>query len=362
MNLNRLLPWLLVLVLLIPVLYAYNRVELIYSISSRGILYPGKEWVLSRTADGNLINSLKDNFHNSITEYTVTEFQRGDLANFVVQPGVFQKPYVQKGDTIASISSQTERRRKTELMGELERQQRLLTVYATGERIQDINIAYQRKILALNEFETQQRISERNKVLFGRGHIPEEEYEISVNELNIKEQNYLIAQTQYEALKSGAKPEQLDLVKANIESITQQIGQLEELMDAFTITSPISGKIVKQQGANGTYEAILRVAQTDSYVLMVPVDVYHLPYIQAGQQLHFRTPGSREVFSARIAGFDNAVQMLDGRQKIFITAFTDMSTDALRFYPSMLVEVTIPSEPISVKEYLLRMVNEVYNN
>ncbi len=360
--LKKSLPWLLALAVFILLLYANKYIELTYTVSSKGLLYPGKEWVLSRTTDGNLINSLKDNFNNSLIDYTVTEFQRGDMASFAVRPQVLQKKQIEKGDTIAIIQSQNELLRITELRGELAVQQRLLSVYASGERLQDIEVAYQQMILAQNEVKAQQRITERNRILYEKRHIPEEEYEVSLNELNIKEQEYLIAQTQYESLKGGAKPEQIELIQANIESLKQQIEQINRLMDAYTITSPINGIIIKQQGTNTSYETILRVAQTTEYVIKIPVNVYQLPYLETGQKLNFHTPGTGEAFSAYIAGFDNTVQMIDGRQKIFLTAVTDLPANEFQFFSNTLVDVSIPSAPVSLGNYLKRLVNEVYNN
>ncbi len=360
---NRLLYPLLAFILISLIIFIANKFEYTYTISSKGLIYPSQEWVLARTSDGNLVNSLRDNYHNTISEYTVTEFQRGDLAGFILMPDLFQRQYISKGDTIGIMSSQTERRRHSELTGELMRQRKLLSVYASGERPQDISIAYERMVLARTEYETQKRITERNQVLFERRHIPEEEYEISEKEYAVKKQNYLIARNQYEALQAGAKQEQLDFISSNIQAIEKQIEMLEELMGTFVITSPISGKIIRQQGNNGsTTDALIRVASTDNYVIMVPVNLYQVPHLSAGQKLSFQSHRDRRIYTATITGFDNAVQMIDGRQKLFVIASIDNNIDDMSFYPNMLKDVTISSEPLSLREYLLRLVNEVYNN
>jgi hypothetical protein len=178
---NRLYFWLPVLLLFIPLALTYNSINLTYTISSKGILYPAHEWILYRTADGNLINSLKDNSTNSILQYSVTEFQRGDLGSFKILPEVFTRGTVDKGDTIAYLGSFNERIRYVELQGELNMQKRLLSVYSTGEKPDDIRIATERINLARQEYETQKRITERNSILFEKAFIPEEEYEISLN-------------------------------------------------------------------------------------------------------------------------------------------------------------------------------------
>lgn len=348
--------------LIILLLFVLNSLSFNYSISSRGILMPSREWTLARTTDGNLINSLKDNTLNTISEYSVTEFQRGDFANFAIDQQIFQKNTVNKGDTIGKLLSLNQISRHTELQGELIRQQKLLSVYATGERPEDINVAFERMVLARSEYHTQERINNRNKVLFERRHIPEEEFEISENLYQVAKQNYLISKNQYEALLAGAKQEQLDFINANISAIETQIALIEELMEQYTITSPITGKIIRQHGIGNTMETILRVFETDDYRVMFPLNLHHVPFVRYGQEIQLKFPGERRVLKAKITGFDNSVQMIDGRQKIFAIAIVDEIPDDLNLLPNLIVEVNIPSEPLSAKGYLMRLINEVYHN
>jgi multidrug efflux pump subunit AcrA (membrane-fusion protein) len=362
---NKLFFWLPLLLLFIPLALTYNSINLTYTISSKGILYPAQEWVLYRTADGNLINSLKDNSTNSITQYSVTEFQRGDLGSFTITPGTFSRDFVEKGDTIAFLASYSERKRYVELQGQLNMQQKLLSVYASGEKPDAIKIASERINLAKQEFETQKRITERNSILFEKAFIPEEEYEISLNELNIRKQNYIIAESEYEALTSGAKQEQLDYIHANIDALEQQLDQIREFLSHFTITSPISGRISKKQGRDidAMYETILRVTDSEKYILIIPVDVYNLPYLKAGQKIYFSTMLNNTVVESIVVNIDNSIQMLNGRQKIYLTALVDANNElASQLYPNMVVDVSIPSKNITVKNYISRLVNEVYNN
>jgi hypothetical protein len=347
-----------------PLAYVYRSVDLTYSIDTRGIVYPAQEWVLMRTLDGNLINSIKDKRNNSISNYSVTEFQRGDMASFRIFPEIYSKETIQKGDTIGIISSQYEQGRYLQLQGELNLQKKLLQVYATGEKQDQIKIANQRIDLARQEYETQQRITERNRVLFEKSYIPEEEYELSVNDLNIKKQNYLIAESEFVALSSGAKQEQLDYVMANITALEHQLSHLESIMQGFVITSPVSGRVSKQQGPwiETNHETILSVADMEKSLLIIPIDVYNTPYIMPGQQIIFSSPISKKSFEAIIIDIDNASQMIWGRQKVFITAMVSPEADFSQLYPNMQVDVSIPSKNISVREYFSRLVNEVYNN
>jgi hypothetical protein len=360
-KIKQIAVWLLPLILLSTIYLAYQYLTFSYTITAQGIVYPYREWTLAKTADGNLINSLKNNYNNTITNYTVTEFQRGDMAEFSIREEIFRKAYIEKDDTIGLISSNTEVRRLLELEGELNSQHMLLAFYASGEKPEEVQVAYDKMILARQQYETQDKINQRNKILFERGHIPAEEYEISENEFLISYQNYLIARSQHEALLSGAKSEQLDYIRANISSLEQNIAHLKGLIDAFTITSPISGKIIRKQGMNSEFDAILRVADTTRFVVIIPVELYNIPYIEPGQMIDIISPMNGQPIPATVVNFDSSVQTINQRQHIFVSALVN-AQDAIGIFPDMRVDARIPSGPINLNDYVRRFLNEIYNN
>lgn len=362
MKSKKILIWLPAIFLIFPFSVLVNNFELTYSLSSKAIIHPIEEWTLSRSETGNLINSLKDYRHNSIKEYSVTEFQRGDHANFFIIPEILEKDYLRKGDTVGMMISQFEKRNIIELQGQLLSQRKLLEVYSSGEKPENIEIAKERKILAEQELEIQERITERNRVLYERAYISEEEYELSLNEYYIKKQNFLIAESTFNALSAGAKKEEIEYVEANIESIVAQIQQLDNMVDNFTIVCPINGKLIRDQKAVIGYDAILRVADLTKLVLLIPIDTYNIPNLFLGQEVEFNDSSGKISYTAEIVSFDNSAQMLNGKQKIFVTAITHDLPENHKIYPNMLVDVTIESETISLVTYISRLINEIYNN
>jgi len=347
---------------IISVVYlAFQNLTLTYTISGQGVIYPYREWVLAKNTDGNLINILRNNHTNSIVRYSVTEFQRGDLAQFEVHERVFDHPWVHERDTVGWIYSSKEVLKLIELEGELEAQNKLLALYASGEKPEEVQAAFQRMVLARQQYETQKRITERNRTLFELGHIAAEEYEISENEYHNRYQNYLIAQSQHEAMLSGAKQEQLDYIRANISSLEQNINHLRNVIESFTITSPISGKILRKQGNNPDYDAILRVVDTTRFVVLIPVELYNMQFLETGQAIEVISAFNGSSSQAVIFNFDNSVQTLNQRQHIFVSAEIN-SDQSEGIYTDMLVDVRMSSEPISLFQYIRRFMNEIYNN
>ena len=94
MKIKRITNWLILFALLSGAYLAIQHITLRYPLSGQGIIYPGYEWTLGKTIEGNLINSLRDNFNNSVTHYRVNEFQRGDIAEFKLQEKILSMDYV----------------------------------------------------------------------------------------------------------------------------------------------------------------------------------------------------------------------------------------------------------------------------
>ncbi len=361
MKIKQLAKWLIPFALVLTAYLAINHITLRYTISGQGIIYPGYEWILGKTVDGNLINSLKDNFNNSVSNYRVTEFQRGDIAEFRLRNEIFDLDYLSNGDTVGFIHSGNEVSRLLEMEGELQSQLKLLDFYASGEKPEEIQVAYDRMLLAKQHSDNQERIFNRNKVLFERGHISVEEFELSETEFQISYQNYLIAKSEYEALQTGAKPEQLEFIRANIRSLEQNIEHLQSLIEEFTITSPISGKILRKQGNNPEFETILRIADISSLVAIAPIELYNLPYIEKGETIHVISPIERIKVPATIINLDNSVHTINQKQYIFVSIMIEGSENT-GLLPDMRIEARFRSEPVNLFEYARRFMNEVYNN
>lgn len=361
MKIKRITFWLILFIILSGAYLAIQYITIRYPLTGQGIVYAGYEWTLGKTIDGNLINSLRDNFNNSVTQYRVNEFQRGDIAEFKLQGEILSKDFISSGDTVGFIHSGNDVSRLLELEGELLSQQKLLDFYASGEKPEEIQAAYDRMILARQQFENQEKIFNRNKALFERGHISEEEFELSQTDYQISYQNYLIAKSEHESLQSGAKPEQLELIRANIRSLEQNIGHLKSLIDEFNIISPISGKIIRKQGNTPEFEVILRIADTSSLVVIIPMELYNIPYLEQGQTVHVISPINGTKIPATIKSFDNSTHNINQSQYVFVSVIID-SDDALGIMPDMRVEVSLRSDPVNLIEYARRFMNEVYNN
>ncbi len=350
----------LVLIFLAALSAAAMYIEIPYNINTKGLIMPVREWHLDRLSDGTILNTKKNNLTNSISYYSVLEFQRGDHARFIMNEKILSGRRINEGDTIGHIKSYEEERRLLTLMSELEKQKKLLQVSLSGEKQEEIDAAREKLILAEKEYETQKKIVARMEILHETGVIADEAWELALNDYLVKEQNMIIARSAMEVVSTGAKPEEQELIRANINSYQQQIRQTEDRIDAFNIRAPFSGTIIRQQGNSPDIESIIRVADMNRMIVTLPVDLYQLAYIENGNPVNLKLNSRRRNYRAKVIDVDNTVQFMDQRQNIFITAIVE--DEPHRFLPNMLVQAEIVCGKVSARDFIKRMFKVVFEN
>ncbi len=335
-------------------------IEIPYNINTRGVVLPVREWQLSRLPDGTILNTEKNNLTNRISYYSVLEFQRGDHAEFITNEKVFSGNTINRGDTIGHIRSYEEERRLLALTSQLGEQKRLLRVSLSGEKQEEINAAKEKLVLAEKEYETQKKLVARMKNLHENGVIADETWELALNDYLVKEQNMSIARSVMDVVSTGAKPEEVDLIRTNINSFQRQIEQTEKRIDAFNILAPFSGTIIRQQAPEPDNESIIRVADLEKMMVTLPVDLYQLAYIENGTDVNLRINSRRRIYNAKVIDSDNTVHFIDQRQNVFVTAIVEEQPE--RFLPNMLVNAEIVCGKVSTWDYLKRMFKVVFEN
>jgi len=329
-----------------------------YNITTRGMIMPAKEWRLTKTGDGTLSSVFIDNLHNSTTHFSVTEFQRGDLAEFSLNPTLLQRSSVKIGDTIGLIKSSEEERRLVDLMADLMVQQSLLGVYTSGEKPEAVQMAYDAMKKAEFEYETQKKQTARNEILFNEGVIAAGEFELSQNAYLVKKQNLNIELANYRAVTTGAKQEQINFIKSNISALELRIDDVQQRLRSFTVLSPIDGEIMGRRSSSINNETIVSITDNSLYITILPVEVFQLAFIEPGQEVTLKMGSYGISFKAHITGIDNMVQMIDQRQKVFVTAVLEPFEHSIM--AGMIADATISCGNITGGEYLRRLFRIVY--
>lgn len=348
---NKINLLILAFLLLASIIIYFFPFPVSYNIESKGLIIPAHEWSLVRSVEGNLISSYKDNIKGTVNSFGVTEFQRGDVVEFKLHAKIPFVDVIGTGDTIGMIYSNEQERNLIQLLGEFEILNAEYQFYTTGQKPEDIQEAKRRLEFVKQDLLTQQKLTKRSEGLFKESVISDQEYEISLNDLKLKEIQIEIAEAQYLSVSTGDKPEMAAVIKAKIDALENQINQVKRRFNFYTVTSPVSGMIVSNRGLENS-EIVINIADTSSLVVLVPFDFKEFPYIKKGQEVSIGSNGHKT--SGSILNIDNVVQIIDSKQALFATVIIENHSEII---PGSFAEVSIHCDDLTLMDYLQRILN-----
>ncbi|MDG5800513.1 hypothetical protein QA597_09100 [Marinilabiliaceae bacterium ANBcel2] len=357
---EKLKLWLIGVAVTIMAAFVLLYISVPYTVSGNGVVLPAAEWSLTRNDGGAVVSSLRSNVSNSIKSYSSTEFQRGDHLSFTFNGKIDKNEKVRAGDTIGHFDSHLEQYKLMELKREKAELKRQRNVLITGDTPHRIEAAKEALELARLQLETEERQFERSEQLYSEDVISDRDFEMAQNSFQTKKRDVLIAEANYREALSGSKKEEVDLIDTAIDAVDKQINSVKERLDAFVVTSPLTGTFIEdlafEQGG-----LIAGVASIDSMVLMMPVEVGEIQFLNEGMTVdvaHSLFKGA--PVSGRVINIDKSVQTLDQRQTVFVTALLENHNDIV--LSNLKVRATISCGEITIVEYLKRLTRKIYQS
>ncbi len=323
-----------------------------YSIETTGKIVPAKEWVLQKTNDGSLIATLADNRNGFVQNYSVIQIQRGDATRFQMSPSLNEKRVVMALDTIGSIHSYAVLADLTELEGDLIVAKATLRTQLVGEKAAIIEEARQQLALAQERAALLRKRFLRQDSLFHRNLVSLEEYELVQSEAEVAAIEVNIAEVQLQTVTTGAKPEQIKMIEAEIQSIEDDIRIRKSQVEAFTLQTPISGRIYR----SFTSDTLLTVCDT-SFVLIMPLNWKHREYLNPGQTVSLKSGGPQ--LTAKILRIEDIVKILDQEQVYMAVALIEGKSETLT--PNLIIPCTVRCSSVSSFHYAIRLIKSLFN-
>ena len=321
-------------------------VEVPSSVSVPGKVYPVREWMLIRDTDG-MGAVLRDFREGSVRSYDVTRFERGDAVRFALREDLRLNSLVDVGDTIGAIYSNETQRQIAELTGALATATSSLALYASGEKASVVDQARGRLARAQEQVRHYGNEVERLRKLRERQLVSQQELDVAVNLLEIALRDAEIATAEVEEAQTGAKPEQIDLTRAEAEAIRRQIQTLHERLDRYTIRSPIAGRASRSFGS----DTLLTVRDNSSYVIIMPIPWNRYGFVERGDPVRVSVHGLPDAVEGRIDEFSDAMLDLNGQQVLMTTALVSGGTPIVA---GILADCTIKTGNVTLLEYLRR--------
>lgn len=333
---------------------AFLPLDLPYKVKSVAVVRPALEWELGRNTEGSLSSLLRNNLTGSVESYGNTEFRRGDVMKFELNPTIEAGGFIQEGDTIGFLYSNEERMKLIQLLGELEVLESQLSYYKAGQKPEDIESAEREVLLAEQELATQRKLMNRSENLKKDSVISMQQYEIDQNELQVKEMNKNLAEAKLKSIMAGDKPEQIQLVQTQIAVAKQQISQVRERLDYLTVISPISGIVVLERKLIQE-DILVRVLDTSSFIGIAPILLSDRDFIEPGSEVSIITKIFEKHSVGKVYDFNNVSEIINGEPAVYFTIQFEQSHPSL--IPGNLIEIEVKGVTLNPRQYVDKTFN-----
>ncbi|MCE5250846.1 HlyD family secretion protein [bacterium] len=336
-----------IVVTIAAILYAVP-VKIPYSIEAPGKIVPLKEWILVRGEDGLLSATLYNNVLNLPESYSITHVERGDHVTFRLNEKLMSCESVAAGDTVGFVNSHNVELQWAQLRGELSTELATLKLYETGDKESLVREARFQLDYAQKQVEHQKTEISRLVSLAEKKMIPEADMEREETTLRLLEINTDIAKARLITAQTGSKKEQNDLVRARITALRDEIDVLEKRLRLSTITSPISGRLVRFSRSD-----TLAVVQCDTrYAVVFPARWEDRTDIVPHQRVRLSVEGLETQPEGEIEHLCQNVFVVNGRQLLRVAAVIEEGTTELS--PGVIANCSVICPPVRLYEYILR--------
>ena len=345
----------LTIIIIAAIILLFLPIEYPQSVKGKGKLLPYKSWVLSKGTDGRLLTSLIDNSTGRNSEFTVTQFERGDAVQFKLNENVLNENIISMGDTIGFIISNEIEKDIQKLKGELETARASLKVQISSEKESVIEAEKNKLTFAKKQLDEQTKLFERKKKLFDRQLISQQEFEADEAKYELAKINISIAEERLRSVQSGAKEEEVDFATSKINAIEKEIDVLQKRFENNNITSPINGMISRSYST----DTLLIVNDTSKYVVLLPIEWNSFSKINVEQNVEISSVNISEIGTGKINSIDNTIVNISGREFVLATALS--FTKYKEIVPGLIVDYEIDCGTTTSAKYFSDFIKIIFN-
>ncbi len=329
-----------------------------YKIKGPGRFIAKVEWTLVQIEQDKLQSNLIFHGERRNDQVYLFHFDRPDYVHLSLTPNIVIGQKIQAGEVTARFISTEDKIRLAALQGELKEAGASLAAFNTGAKE-----AYQKQVeealqYAKAELAAFEPVLERQKVLFEKQLISEQELETAQAQYDLYKINVSLQEARLQTAKTGAKAEQIAVIQAKVAAVAQQLEIFNEKLDAESIKCPINGTIVRPNRSTGE---LVHVCGLDTMVVEMPVKASEIKYVKPGMKLTAYVSGSEEnVIKTKVSSVDRNATFINLQPMYLITAL--VANDGDDIYNGMTGYMEISTGKTSVPEILGRAWAEFHFN
>ena len=256
----------------------------------------------------------------------ILQFQRSELLDMELTPGLENGSQVTAGDVLATIRSPRMDRQLSELKANRLSLEATRDLLAAGGRPSEVREARRELELAQATRDGELPQLERLQALAAEDLVSAAELEAAELQDEIRRLEIELARASLAVVQSSARPEELAALDAEIDAVDSRLTEIELLVGEGSIKSPIDG--ILEVGGRTT---LLRVYDIETVYLRIPIPEADRYRVEMGDKVEFVTPSiSSETFVGEIIELGENATNLNGMQIFWASAQVPNETGILR--------------------------------
>jgi len=295
----------------------------------KAVVEASQTFSLSSIANGGYEWNLRDGQPargEGLVKERVQNFNRSDLMELELAQGLLTGDIVQEGQVLAAIHSPRLQSGFDQIRAERDALVAERALLAAGSRPEEIEEARRAVELARTIRDGERLELEKTRTLAQQGAISNLDLETAELQDRIRGLEIDLADAQLAVARSSARPEALSSLDAEIAAVNSRVDEIQALLDANTITSPIQG--ILEVGGN---RVVLRVYNLDRVFLRVPIPESERLAVEKGAEVAFVTDSSPDrVFEGKVVDLGEDASTLNGLQVFWVSVEIDNPDHVLR--------------------------------
>ena len=296
------------LALVIVIVLVAFVVPIEHQIKGPGRFIASAEWTLEQIEQDKLQTNLIFQGMQKNDQISLFHFNRPDFIKLSLMHDAIIGNKINSGDVVAKLVSSEDGIRLSSLQGEMNEAQASLAAINTGAKEAYKKEGQEALQYAKSQLAAYEPILKRQKILFEKKLVSEQELEESSAQHDLLKINVSLQEARLQAALTGEKKEQIAVIESKVRASGEQFKIFSKKMEAQIIKTPISGIIVQPDRSAGE---LVHICSLDTVVIQMPIKASELRYIKTGMTIIAFLPGSkREGIEAEIKHIDhNATQV-----------------------------------------------------
>lgn len=207
-----------------------------------------------------------------------------DYAIMTLLPALKIGDIVKRGDMIASIKSNVIETDKIDRVANLERQKKQLDLLEKGPQLEEITQTEDEITQAKTRLEKSTIDLNRAESLHAIGGISTDELEGKQTETRVLQSELDYLKNQLVLLKRGARPEQIDMAKAQVDQLEAKVRHSDSQMEQTRIESPFDGIVTMVNNGN----MVIAIARIDTVRTRIYVPEKEISVVKPGNPVKMK--------------------------------------------------------------------------